>query len=166
MSGQTPSPACDLDTTALRPRRFTALIMLDPPARGYGARGHPGRPHACCLIQPGHCTCFPAAISCDGPLPRRPAIAAVVTIALTRDEAEAFFAPGQRLTIWADALAGHTIRPDRPVGHGVIWAPVTMPAPGAHSYRADAEAAGPHREHGLAAQAIPAASGHSQRLVV
>jgi hypothetical protein len=102
--------------------RFRALITLGP------AAGHRGRPHACCLVQPGQGKYFPAAISYRE-APARPGVRAVVSVALADGEAEAFFAPGQRFTIWADAVIGQTIRVGGLAGSGVISCPVPLPPP-------------------------------------
>jgi hypothetical protein len=81
----------------------------------------------------------------------RPGLRAVVNVALADGEAEAFFAPGQRFTIWADAVIGHTIRADSMAGHGVISSPVSPPLARAH----DGRAARPARGHRLAALGVP-----------
>jgi hypothetical protein len=47
----------------------------------------------------------------------------VVTAVLTDGEAEAYFAPGQRFTIWSDAVVGHAVCADGLVGYGVISRP-------------------------------------------
>ena len=102
--------------------------MLDPAAHEGLARGFPGttRPstaRSCCLVEPFHHQYFPALISRDEKLPLRPEVHAVMTVALADGEAEAFFAPGQRFTIWSDAVVGHTICADGPVGYGIISRP-------------------------------------------
>jgi hypothetical protein len=66
----------------------------------------------------------------------RPGVRAVVSVALAEGEAEAFFAPGQRFTIWADAVIGQTIRAGGLAGSGVISCPVSLPPPHAHDVRA------------------------------
>ena len=43
----------------------------------------------------------------------------MVNVALAECKAEAFFAPGQCFTIWADAVIGQTISADGKLGHGV-----------------------------------------------
>jgi hypothetical protein len=151
---------------AVRQYRFSALITLDPAARDDAARGCLGGMHTCCLVQPCHGKYFPAVISPDEELSARPAIHAVVSIALGDGEAEAFFAPGQRFTIWADAVVGRTIQPDGPAGQGVISCPLPWPPPCAHDDRADGMTAGPAHGHRLAALGIPAAHDRGQRLAV
>ena len=98
---------------------FRALIMFDLAARADSARGHLGGTRSCCLVQPGYHEYFPAQISWDKQLPVRPGVRAVVHVALADGTAEAFFAPGQRFTIWADAVIGQTITADGKLGHGV-----------------------------------------------
>jgi hypothetical protein len=133
---------------------FRALITFDPAARQDCAPGHPRGTRACCLVQPGQGEYFPARISWDKELPVRPEVRAVVCLALADGEAEAFFAPGQRFTIWADAIVGQTIRADGMIGHGVISSsPVSLPLPRAH----DVEAPRPARGHTPAALGVPAA---------
>ena len=44
----------------------------------------------------------------------------MMTIALADGEAEAFFAPGQSFTIWADGTVGRTVRAEGLVGYGVM----------------------------------------------
>jgi hypothetical protein len=105
----------------VRQYRFRALVTFDLPAGG-----HLGGPRACCLVQPGHGKCFPAGISWDRELPVRPGAHVVLSVALDNGEAEAFFAPGQRFTIWADAVIGHTIRADGLAGSGVISGQVPL----------------------------------------
>lgn len=111
---------------AVRQYRFRARVTLDTAAREGPARGLTSRmraltAHDCCLLQP---FCYrvylPAVISPDRELPLQPGGRVVVTIALAGGEAEALFAPGQRFTIWADAVVDRTIRPEGLVGYGVI----------------------------------------------
>jgi hypothetical protein len=147
----------------MRQYRFRALITPDP-ARD-AARGHLGGTHTCCLVQPCHGTYFPAVISPDEELPLRPGDHAMVSTALGDGEAEAFFAPGQRFTIWADAVVGHTIQADGLLGQGVISCPVPWPPPCAHG-RADGSTAGPVRGHHLAALGLPGAHDRDQQLAV
>jgi hypothetical protein len=71
---------------------------------------------------------FPAAISRDQRLPSlQPDEHAVVTITLADGEAEAYFAPGQGFTIWADGVIDHTIRAEGLIGYGVIRGPESPP---------------------------------------
>jgi hypothetical protein len=141
--------------------RFRALITFDPAAREYSTPGHLGGTRTCCLVQPGYHEYFPARISWDKELPVRPGVRAVVSVALADGEAEAFFAPGQRFTIWADAVIGQTIRADSKVGHGVISSPVPPPLR-AH----DGRAPRPARGHRVAAVGVPAAHDRGQPLAV
>jgi hypothetical protein len=150
----------------MRQYRFSALITLDPAARDDAEPGHLGGTHTCCLLQPCPGTYFPAVISPDEGVPLRPGDHAMVSTALGDGEAEAFFAPGQRFTIWADAVVGHTIQAGGLVGRGVISCPVPWPPPRAHDGRADGSTAGPVRGHRPAAPAIPAAHDRGHRLAV
>jgi hypothetical protein len=137
----------------VKQHRFRALITLGPAAREDSARGHLGGTRTCCLVQPGYHQYFPARISWAKELPGRPGVCAVVSVALADGEAVAFFAPGQRFTIWADAVIDQTIMADGMVGHGVISSPVPPPLPRAHDLRAPRPA---HRDR-LAALGVPAA---------
>ena len=108
--------------------RFRAQVLSSPAAHEGLARGVPGttRPataHTCCLIEPSYRQYFPAVISPDEELPSRPGVHVVVTAVLTGGEAEAYFAPGRRFTIWSDAVVGHTVCADGLVGYGVISCP-------------------------------------------
>jgi hypothetical protein len=145
--------------------RFRALITFGPAAGENGVRGHLGRTRTCCLVQPCHGLYFPAVISPDGELAPRAVIPAVVRIALAVSEAEAFFAPGQRFTVWADAVVGHAIQADRLIGQGVVARPLSF-APRAHDGPAQGEAAGPAGGHSLAALPVPAGRDHGRRLAV
>lgn len=112
---------------AVRQYRFRALVTLDAAAREGPTRGLTSRmrsltPHDCCLLLQPFCyrVYLPAVISPDRESPLQPGGRVVVTIALAGGEAEALFAPGQRFTIWADAVVDRTIRPEGLVGYGVI----------------------------------------------
>ena len=91
--------------------------------RGFPSTTRRPTTHTCCLIEPSYRQYFPAVIYRDEELPPRPRVHVVVTIALTGGEAEAYFAPGQRFTIWSDAVVGHTVCADGLVGYGVISRP-------------------------------------------
>ena len=113
---------------AVRQYRFRAQVLLSPAAHEGLARGFPSatRPpttRACCLIEPSYHRYFPAVIYRDEEFPPRPGVHVVVTIALTDGEAEASFAPGQRFTIWSDAVVGRAVCADGLVGYGVISRP-------------------------------------------
>jgi hypothetical protein len=104
----------------MRSRSFRVLVMLDPAAREDAPRPDPGGTRACCLLEPSRYTYFPAVISLGTEQPARTAARALVTISLRDSEAGAFFAPGQRFTIWADAVVGHTVQAHGLIGYGVI----------------------------------------------
>jgi hypothetical protein len=117
----------------VRQYRFRARVTLhtaapEGVARGLTSRRRALTAHDCCLLQP---FCYrvylPAVISPDRELPLQPGGHVVVTIALAGGEAEALFAPGQRFTIWADAVVDRTIRPEGLVGYGVICGRETPP---------------------------------------
>ncbi len=82
-----------------------------------------------------------------------PAGRAVMTIALADGEAEAFFAPGQCFTIWADGTVGHTIRADGLAGYGVISRQMSPPPARLDDGRIRATVARPARRHRLPAGA-------------
>lgn len=116
----------------MRRYRFTALLMLDAAAcedvAGCGLVGNGTR----CLVEPTGYTFFPAVISTDEKRPAGTAAYALVTIALHDSEAGAYFSPGQRFTIWADALVGDTVQACGLAGYGVICQRVSLPARRAH----------------------------------
>ena len=105
---------------------FRALITLSPKVPEDPALCCPGRAHAlaargCYLIQPFSCHGYlPAMISLDEGVPVSPERHAMLTVALADSEKEAFFGPGQYLTIWADGLVGSTVQAVGRVGYGVI----------------------------------------------
>ena len=114
----------------MRRYRLRALVKFDPAARGDRAPDFPSRTgtltiHPCCLLQPlSHRGYFPAVITRDeNPALLQSSEYAVVTIALADGEAEAYFAPGQGFTIWADGMVDNTIRAEGMIGYGVICSP-------------------------------------------
>jgi hypothetical protein len=139
----------------VKQHRFRALITFGP------AAGHLRGPHALCVVQPILGKHLPAAISCKE-LRVGPGVRAVVSVTLADGEAQAFFAPSQPFTIWADAVIGHTIRADRVVGHGVIFGPASVPLPPAHGVGAPR----PARQHRLAARGAPATRDRGQPVAV
>lgn len=128
----------------MRQYRFTVLVMLDPAAGENAMRCGQSTARACCLVEPSCYTYFfPAVIETEEEQPQQGVPRALMTTTLSDSEAGAFFAPGQRFTIWADALVGHTIRADGLAGYGVICRCVSRPAPRAHRDRASgSDAAG------------------------
>ena len=139
----------------MKQHRFRALITFGP------AAGHLSGPHALCLVQANLGKHLPAAISCKE-LRAGPGVRAMVSVTLADGEAEAFFAPGQPFTIWADAVIGQTIRADRVVGHGVIVGPASLPLAPAHDVGAPRLA----RQHRLAARGAPATRDRGQPVAV
>jgi hypothetical protein len=114
----------------MRQYRFRAVITLGPAAREDAARGHLGGPHTCYVVQPCHGKYFPAVICLeDDEVPLRPGVRALLSAVLADGEAKTLFAPGQRFTIWADAIIGHTVVADDLIGRGVISHRVSLPLP-------------------------------------
>lgn len=111
----------------MRQYKFTALVMLDPAAREDAGQCDLGGPPACCVIEPSDCAYFPAMISVETAMPLQAKAHALVTIALNDREAWAFFGPGQRFTIWSDAVIGHSIQAVGLAGYGVIFRCVSPP---------------------------------------
>jgi hypothetical protein len=104
---------------AVRKYEFQATAALNPACDGAaGAHLNGPRPH--CVIEPYRRKYFPALISYDNQPPPLASLNILVRIALTDTEADLFFAPGQRFTIWADAIVGKTARGEGLVGYGVI----------------------------------------------
>jgi hypothetical protein len=89
---------------------FSAAITLCPQMREDTAHRRPNEiralaARACYLIQPRSLhEYFPAAISLAEGLPVPAGGQAVLTMALSDSEAEAFFAPRGHFTIWADGI--------------------------------------------------------------
>jgi hypothetical protein len=102
----------------MRQVRYRALIALDssgttdspratPKAQEYLNHTHCLMIHAACLNVPGYSRYFPAEICWDDEQPLHPGDHAEVTITLTDDEATAFFAAGQRFSLWDGKDIGH-----------------------------------------------------------
>lgn len=155
----------------MRQYRFRALVTLDQAAREGPARRLPGRTHAltthaCCLVQPFcHPGYFPAVIARDEELPLPPRGRAMMTITLADGEAEAFFAPGKRFTIWADGAVGRTIRGEGLIGYGVI-SRRTAPSPARADSGIRGRVNGPRRRHRLAAAGTTTADNPDQDVAV
>jgi hypothetical protein len=126
---------------AVREYKFRATVAFEPAGdSATGAYLSGTRTH--CVIESYRRKYFPALISWDNRPPPQGGLNILVRIALTGTEADAFFASGQRFTIWADAIAGKTIRGERLVGYGVILYQEPPPSPStddrtAHRARAD-----------------------------
>lgn len=121
----------------MRQYRFGAAVTLATVAWDLSTWSCPGGTQTTmprsCLIQCGRRRYFPAVISRNEQWPLPSGAPATVTIALASDEVEAFFAPGQKFTIWADGVADRTIWAEGLVGHGVVFnrlPPLPAPADG------------------------------------
>jgi hypothetical protein len=99
---------------------FRALITFGPSAPESLMRAYLDGTLTTCVVQPRSGIYFPAVLACRESSPPRPAVHAVLSIPLSSGETEAFFAPGQRFIIWADAIVGHTTCGDGLVSHGII----------------------------------------------
>lgn len=138
---------------AVRRYRFPAVVTFDPAPR----RGAAGRTSAYYLVEPYYRVYFPAVIAPDEAMvPPRPAVGAVVSIALDGEDV-AFFGLGQRFTIWADAIVGRAVLARGRVGSGVIASPVWPPLPDP-DHDGTARVAGRPCRHRVA-PGVPAASG-------
>jgi hypothetical protein len=113
----------------VREYRFTILITFGSRAPEGLSRGYLNGSRNRCVIEPTHQTYLPAVITRDTRPPPEPGVRAVLAIPLADGEAEEFFAPGQRFTIWADALVGPTVCGDGFVGYGVISSHQPQPQP-------------------------------------
>jgi hypothetical protein len=102
----------------MRQVRYRALITLDPSraadppratskTREYLNHTHCLMIHAPCLARPDYSRYFPAEICWDDEHPLHPGDHAEVTITLTDDDADAFFAAGQRFSLWDGKDIGH-----------------------------------------------------------
>lgn len=103
----------------VREYRFRALVTFLPAAAG-AARGYRDGPRTRCIVQPTRRKYLPAVISRGRPSRPRHAVLCVLSIPLADGEAQAFFTPGQRFTIWADARVARTIRCQGLLGYGII----------------------------------------------
>jgi hypothetical protein len=92
--------------------RFRALIALDAAAASHGI-GQYASPtqalmlRAACLSRPVSHRLFPAEVSWDDHHLLKPGDRAVVTLKVADEDAEMFFAAGQRFTIWNGSDIGH-----------------------------------------------------------
>ena len=91
---------------------------------------------------------------------RQPRMRRHSSIARGDSETWAFFTPGQRFTIWADAVVGDTIRACGLVGYGAIARSVSSPALRAPRDEAAASPARPARAP------MPGGSGYAVRSVI
>jgi hypothetical protein len=109
----------------VQPFRFRALVALRGGAPGHAARQYVSPTHALMLRAarlrpPGRPRFFSASIAWDDQQPLRAGDRAVVTITLTDQDAEMFFAVGQRFTLWNGD----------DIGYGTISRQIFTPAPG------------------------------------
>lgn len=104
----------------MRRVRFRAIITLDHTHARLGtplhpaAKEYPNHTHALVVRArrprpPGYSRSFPAEICWDDEQPLHPGDRAVVTITVTDDEADAFFAAGQRFTLWSGGDVGRGV---------------------------------------------------------
>jgi hypothetical protein len=105
----------------VRECKFRVMVELDPSARADAVRRLLDGTGPQCVLQPCDGKWFPAAVSVGGsPLQGQP-VDAVVCIRLLAGESEAFFATGQPLTLWADAIVDdQTVRGEGRMGDGFI----------------------------------------------
>lgn len=103
----------------MRQFRFTVLVTFEDAALAAVSQGYMNGSRTHCVVQPRHQVFLPGVLARVEPSPPS-AMMTILAIHLTDEEAEAFFAPGQRLTIWADAMVGRTIWGERLVGCGVV----------------------------------------------
>lgn len=122
---------------------FSVLITFDVAAHGGAAGGHVDGTRTRCVAQACHRQYFPGILSRDEQPRPAPAVHARLSVALNDGEAEAFFTPGRRLTIWADAIVGTTICGDGFVGYGVIESHKSSAPPVAGAGRTQRSAARP-----------------------
>ena len=113
---------------------FRALIALDAEAPGHGVGQYASPTHslmlrAARLSLPACHRLFRAEVCWDDHQLLKPGDRAVVTIEFADDDAEMYFAAGQRFTIWADAVVGRSVQPAGLAGSGVISQCVSPPAP-------------------------------------
>lgn len=98
----------------VRPFRFRALVALDGVPPGHAARQYVSPTHglmlrAARLRHPSQQRFFPAEIAWDDQQPLKAGDRAVVTITLTDEDTELFFAAGQRFTLWNGDNIGHGV---------------------------------------------------------
>jgi hypothetical protein len=103
----------------VRLARFRAIITLDlaeprpgtlhPPAQQYPNPTRALMVRVRPLRNAGSVRCFPAEICWDTEQPLHPGDRAAVTIAVTDDEASAYFDAGQRFSLWSGGDVGHGV---------------------------------------------------------
>jgi hypothetical protein len=105
----------------VRKYAFRALVALDPWARPNTLLPFLDGTCTQYVVQPCDDKYFPARISIGAPASPGCALDVVVHVPLLAGEAEAFFATGQPLTVWADAIVDdETIHGEGVLGDSVI----------------------------------------------
>lgn len=122
---------------------FSAVVTFDVATYGSAASRYLDGTRARCVVQARHRQYFPGMLSRDKQPRPTPAVHAQLSVALNDGEAEAFFAPGQRFTVWTDAIVGTTVCGEGFVGHGVIESQKSSAPPIAGADRTQRTAARP-----------------------
>lgn len=99
---------------------FGTLVTFNVATHGGAACRYLDGPRTRCVVQASRRQYFPGMLWRDMQPRPTPAVHAQLSVALNDGEAEAFFTPGQRFAIWADAIVGTTICGDGFAGYGVI----------------------------------------------
>lgn len=122
---------------------FSLLVTFDVATYGSAANRYLDGTLTRCVVQACHRQYFPGMLSrAKQPRPT-PAVHAQLSVALNDGEAESFFAPGQRFTVWTDAIVGTTVCGDGFIGHGVIKSHKSSAPPIAGADRTQRTAASP-----------------------
>ena len=112
----------------MRKYKFEALVVLDTTACEDAVQCDLAGTRACCIVEPSYRVYFPAVISLENGVSPQAKAHALVTIALYGSEARVLFPPGQRFTIWSDAVVGHSVQAAGLAGYGVIFRRVSTTA--------------------------------------
>jgi hypothetical protein len=100
---------------------FSALIMLDPPARHDLVLRYLDGTRTYAILQSCHGMYFPASICCFGWQSSQRVLHATVHIPLLPGEGDALFIGGQIFTVWADAIVSDiSVRGTGLLGDGVM----------------------------------------------
>lgn len=122
---------------------FSVLVTFDAATYGNAASRYLDEIRTRCVVQARHRRYFPGLLSRDKQPRPAPAVHAQLSVALNDGEAEAFFAPGQRFTVWTDATVGTTVCGDGFAGYGVIESQKSSAPPIAGADRTQRTAARP-----------------------